>query len=742
MMTRPEPRRYNSRPDGHRTVSLQTLLVALPALAVLPVVAFALSLLYLLWSGRQEETRRDLEQTVATLAVALDREIAGSTRELRRLAEFPSLAPDRLEEFHRYARELVARNEGWDNISVVGRDGRVLLSASLAFGAELPPYVHPHVAAVFRTGEPVLSDIYRSRRSGESAIAVSVPVLRDDEVRWVLTARLDPDVLGHFVAQRWLREGTLASVVDRAQLIVTRSRDAPRFFGQQATPDLMAALEREPERGTARLQTLDGAKVLAAWQRMPSGWTVTIGVPTDVYDAPLRRSLVTLVGFGTIVLAGGVLLSLLLGRRISSVIGSVGSDARALVEGAPVPPRRSSITQLSTLFDSLSEASRLQRDNAVAREQAVEALRASEQRLQLAIDATEAGTFDWDVIGERLSWSGRTRVLFGLAADAPIDAKTFFASVHPDDLGRVHADIDQALAGERDGRLLMEYRVRQADGQVRWLDARGQAHFGVVGGRRRAIRLVGVVIDQTERQLRIEALREADRRKDEFLAMLAHELRNPLAPLRNAITLLERLVPAGTTARTAVEMSDRQVRHMTRLVNDLLDVSRITQGKIELRREPVVVASAVRDAVDAIGPTVAQRDQRLTVRMPEAPPTILADAVRIAQVLENLLSNASKYTDSGGSIDLCVEEDGQEVVIRVTDTGIGIEPDHLAQVFELFTQIDATMDRAEGGLGIGLSLVRRLVEMHDGTVTAHSAGRGCGTSFVVRLPRSETEGAT
>jgi PAS domain S-box-containing protein len=346
------------------------------------------------------------------------------------------------------------------------------------------------------------------------------------------------------------------------------------------------------------------------------------------------------------------------------------------------------------------------------------------------------------VIGERLSWSGRTRVLFGLAADAPIDAKTFFASVHPDDLGRVHADIDQALAGERDGRLLMEYRVRQADGQVRWLDARGQAHFGVVGGRRRAIRLVGVVIDQTERQLRIEALREADRRKDEFLAMLAHELRNPLAPLRNAITLLERLVPAGTTARTAVEMSDRQVRHMTRLVNDLLDVSRITQGKIELRREPVVVASAVRDAVDAIGPTVAQRDQRLTVRMPEAPPTILADAVRIAQVLENLLSNASKYTDSGGSIDLCVEEDGQEVVIRVTDTGIGIEPDHLAQVFELFTQIDATMDRAEGGLGIGLSLVRRLVEMHDGTVTAHSAGRGCGTSFVVRLPRSETEGAT
>jgi len=733
----PKRRRREPAPAGTRTVGLQALLAALPALAVLPVVAFALSLLYLLWSGRQDETRRELEQTVATLAVAVDREIAGSTRELRRLAEFPSLALDRLEEFHRYAREVVTRNEGWKNISVVDRDGRVLLSAALAFGEPLPPFVHPHIEAVFRTGEPMLSDVYRSRRSGEAAIAVSVPVRQDGIVRWVLTARLDPDVLASFVAQQWLRTGTLASVLDRRQQLVARSRDARRHFGQSATPDLVAALASEPERGTARLLTLDGASVLAAWQRMPSGWTVAIGVPTEVYDAPLRRSIATLLGFGTVVLVGGVLLSLLLGRRISNVIESVGSDARALVEGAPVPPRRSTITQLSTLFESLSEASRVQRDIARGREQAVEALRASEQRLQLAIDATEAGTFDWDVVGEHLQWSNRTRELFGVTPDAPVIARTFFQSVHPEDRVRVGAEVGQALAGERDGRLRMEYRVLRADGEVRWLDARGQAHFGIVDGRRRAVRLIGVVIDQTERQQRIDSLREADRRKDEFLAMLSHELRNPLAPLRNAVGLLARLVPPGTAARRAVEMSDRQVRHMTRLVNDLLDVSRITQGKIELRREPVVVAEAVRDVVDAIGPLAEQRGQRLTVRMPERSPTILADGVRIAQVLENLLSNASKYTDSGGSIDLCVEEEGEEVVIRVADTGIGIERDHLAQVFELFTQIDATMDRAEGGLGIGLSLVKRLVELHDGTVSAHSAGRGCGTSFVVRLPRFE-----
>jgi signal transduction histidine kinase len=202
--------------------------------------------------------------------------------------------------------------------------------------------------------------------------------------------------------------------------------------------------------------------------------------------------------------------------------------------------------------------------------------------------------------------------------------------------------------------------------------------------------------------------------------MLAHELRNPLAPLRNAVSLLFRTVTPGSAARRAVEMSDRQVRHMTRLVNDLLDVSRITQGKIELRREPVAIGDAVAEAVEAIRPMVEQRDQTLAVSLPRESPVVFADAVRIAQVLENLLSNASKYTDRGGLIDLGVEEQGAEVVVRVADTGIGIDRDHLARVFDLFIQIDAADHRSEGGLGIGLSLVKRLVELHGGSVSVRS----------------------
>ena len=275
-------------------------------------------------------------------------------------------------------------------------------------------------------------------------------------------------------------------------------------------------------------------------------------------------------------------------------------------------------------------------------------------------------------------------------------------------------------------------------------------HWYPVHGSAGAIVGVSVVVeDVTERLDAERALRgladdlgDADRRKDEFLAMLAHELRNPLAPLRNAINVLSRTLPGGTPQHRAVEMSDRQVRRLTRLVDDLLDVSRITQGKIALHREPIAIADAVGEAADAVRPAIEARGLRLTVRLPERGPIVQADAVRLAQVFENLLSNASKYTDPGGEIEVAVDEvdaDGGAVRVHVRDTGIGLPPDQLERVFELFTQVDGSRDRAQGGLGIGLSLVRQLVALHGGTVTASSDGIGRGACFVVTLPRARAE---
>jgi signal transduction histidine kinase len=229
--------------------------------------------------------------------------------------------------------------------------------------------------------------------------------------------------------------------------------------------------------------------------------------------------------------------------------------------------------------------------------------------------------------------------------------------------------------------------------------------------------------------------RESDRRKDEFLAMLSHELRNPLAPVLNTLAVLRARGASDPSDVQAHEILERQVRHMARLVDDLLDVSRVTRGKIALQKEHVDLRALAHRAAETIRPLVEGRQHQLTVAVPEGPLLLEADPTRLEQVLTNLLNNAVKYTEPGGTIRLAVEQAGAEAVVRVRDTGIGMRPEILAQAFDLFVQGERGLARSEGGLGIGLALVRSLVQMHGGTVTAHSDGPGQGSEFTVRLPK-------
>jgi signal transduction histidine kinase/CheY-like chemotaxis protein len=238
--------------------------------------------------------------------------------------------------------------------------------------------------------------------------------------------------------------------------------------------------------------------------------------------------------------------------------------------------------------------------------------------------------------------------------------------------------------------------------------------------------------DQTLRQNERE-LREADRRKDEFLATLAHELRNPLAPVRTGLHLRREAGSDPHVKQRVMDTLDRQVTHMVRLVDDLLEVSRVSRSKIDLRKELVDLASLVRTAIETVGPTVAARGQRLEVHLPSQPVWLEVDPVRLAQVIGNLLNNATKYTDPGGLISIHGIVDGRQVSVSVRDTGVGIPSEMLPCVFDLFTQIDRTLGRAQGGLGIGLALVKHLMEMHGGSVEARSDGPGRGSEFVVRL---------
>jgi len=250
-------------------------------------------------------------------------------------------------------------------------------------------------------------------------------------------------------------------------------------------------------------------------------------------------------------------------------------------------------------------------------------------------------------------------------------------------------------------------------------------------------KIMGVVIvirDITERRRADEALREADRRKEEFLAVLSHELRNPLAPIQAALDLLRQAEMSPSDSERELSVVARQVRHLTRLVDDLLDISRINRGRIELHKEVVVLGKAVAEVIEAVKPLIDQRQLELRIALPAESIRLEADPTRLEQIFRNLLTNAVKYTNIGGRIELRAERAGDEVVVRVQDTGIGIASATLPRIFDLFVQGEGRADRSQGGLGIGLSLVKTLVEKHGGSITAHSQGPGTGSEFVVRLP--------
>ncbi|MFN3648582.1 MAG: PAS domain-containing protein [Armatimonadota bacterium] len=375
-----------------------------------------------------------------------------------------------------------------------------------------------------------------------------------------------------------------------------------------------------------------------------------------------------------------------------------------------------------------------------AQRRAEQALRDSEERLLVATRAAGIGTFDWHVPTGRVIRSEQELRLFGLDPDSEGYTGTsedWKRALVPEDLEWVSATISQALEEGRQ-EIDIAYRIVCPNGEIRWIEGSARVLYDA---ERKPLRMVGVNYDTTERHRleeelrhRVAELRQETRRKDEFLAMLAHELRNPLAPIVTASEIIRlRALEDAVLARQR-ETIERNAQHLARLVDDLLEVSRINEGKIELRRERMHLQDVVEQAVSAVQGQVESRDQELTVSLPPEPIELNADPTRLVQVFVNLLQNASKYTDRCGSLSLAAQLEGKEAVIRVRDTGRGIPPELLPCIFDLFVQGERSLARTEGGLGIGLTLVKRLVELHDGTVSARSEGPGRGAELEVRLP--------
>lgn len=375
--------------------------------------------------------------------------------------------------------------------------------------------------------------------------------------------------------------------------------------------------------------------------------------------------------------------------------------------------------------------------SAIERAEAEAALRQSEERYRLVTRATNDVIWDLNAETDFITWNEAATAQFGYTPqELGHTVEEWYQHIHPDDRKRVARSFEGAIESGRDT-WVEEYRFRKSDGRYATFLDRGHIARDASG---RAYRMIGSMLNLTERRRAEEALREAnaqliesDRRKDEFLAMLAHELRNPMAAVQNAVRLLKRSI-TDPRKRHYMEILQRQSRTLSGLVDDLLDVSRVTRGLIMLKQERVSLPSVAERALESVRSLLEEKHHEARISIPQKPVEVMGDPVRLEQIVVNLLTNAAKYTDPGGEIELKLGTREERAELRVRDTGIGIAPDMLEHIFDLFGQAERGLDRAQGGLGIGLTIVKSLVELHGGSIEVHSAGLGHGSEFIVKLP--------
>jgi signal transduction histidine kinase len=375
--------------------------------------------------------------------------------------------------------------------------------------------------------------------------------------------------------------------------------------------------------------------------------------------------------------------------------------------------------------------------DATARSTGERALATSRARLDYATRLSGVGFWYCDLPFDELQWDARVKEHFFFAPTDRITIDDFYARIHEEDREPTRAAIDASIRSGSQYDIV--YRtVHPANGQVKWIRALGGTDYAPDGTPRH---FDGVTVDVSAQKLDQQRLaqlnhqlREQDRRKDEFIATLSHELRNPLAPIRAAAKVIASPAAAPAQLRQAQMIVERQVNHMALLLEDLLDIARITQGKLQLKKEIIELVPVVDAAVEAVRPTLEAKNQQLEVNLPSEAVRLDADHLRLSQVISNLLMNATKYSEPASRITLSCTVQGDALALSVKDNGVGIAPESLARIFEMFSQVDSMAARSEGGLGIGLALVKGIVELHSGRVEARSAGLGRGSEFIVHLP--------
>ncbi|MGF6275589.1 signal transduction histidine kinase/ActR/RegA family two-component response regulator [Massilia sp. UYP11] len=701
---------------------LRAYLLWLVLATLLPGVVGASLLFIDQYRKSRAQYERNTMQTVRALVHTVDSKLLQAQAIAQTLSTLDALQSADFARAHRQARKALRLAGPGMGAVLRDRSGQQIFNTSLPYGAGLPVGRAQQLESVFASGKPSISNAFTSAVGKRPTVSVNVPVLVDGRIAYVLSVGVQPDYFDDMLSPKAVADGARASVIDAAGTIFARNLSPELFVGKRVTDPLYRAILSAPE-GIVPSVSQEGTTLLTFYSRSrATGWHVAIGVPRANLNEAMFEPLAALLTGITLLFAIGLWLAWQIGGRLASAVQGLTAPAVALGKGED-PPRfaHAYVKETAEVAEAIGAASRLLGERA-------QALAVKEAELRDAHRMARFGTWHLTLATGAIETSESVTYISGRAL--PPFAQQRGTLLPEDSWDRLDALLRELERDGGNGRLQMQ--VLHADGHRIWIDLHCEAVLDADG---RVTALRGTIQDVTDRVNAEEGLREADRRKNEFLAMLAHELRNPLAPIASGAQLLGRdgLDPART--RQISGIIARQARHMAGLVDDLLDVSRVTRGLVALSKVRIDVNEVVLEALEQVGEPLRQKRHHLETALLPAPAWVMGDRKRLVQVVGNLLHNAVKFTAAGGRIAVALELDETTLRIVVADNGIGMLPHELERAFEMFVQGERTPDRTQGGLGIGLALVRSLVLLHGGSVAVQSAGQGQGSTFTVTLPR-------
>jgi signal transduction histidine kinase/CheY-like chemotaxis protein len=778
-----------------RRLSLRQRLLLIAAAAILPLAVMAAAALHALLQEQRQQALRGTLDLARALATAVDTELRLTVSALQSLAaiEVASPGPESTATLYRLAAEVLRTRPEWRAVLLTTPDGRTVFSTSRPLGSPLPPAVEPEsLRQAVATREPSVGTLARGVL-GSEGFAVRVPVIEDGDLRYVLSAIVKPDAILQVVARQRVPRDWIVSIFDAMAQRVARSRDHAAQLGTPPSPTLRRLWAKDPAEGTGESITLEGERVYTAFSRLPStGWVVSVGVPVAAVDASARQSAIVYGGGLLLSIVLGSAAAALLGGAIARPIARLGEAARAIGRGEAPAHEPGDLAEVEAVGSALVEAAHQREKTAAEREQLLIAERQARaaaeharQRLELLVAA-----------GEQLSRSLEERTTLEAIGQVVVPTLGDWCRIdlldehgvlrrklthHRDPEKRRLVDefvqTGHAVSAEQPGSF--PYAIRTGEAYLANFDSwedpaigdpilRGFARLTGLRStcvvplvaRGRVLGAMGVVQAESGRRFGADdavliqelaqrvalaldnvrlyadaqaALREAEvanRAKDEFLAMLGHELRNPLAPIVSSLELMARRAPGAIEPQRRV--IERQVAHLSGLVDDLLDVSRIASGKVRLALERIDLRDVLDRALEAAQPQLAGRT--VDVTMPREAAWVMGDALRLRQVVGNLLANAAKFSRPPDRISIELSLHDHAAQLAVADEGVGIAADLLERVFERFVQGGQALHRAQGGLGLGLTIARSLVEQHQGTIRAQSEGPGRGARFTMTLP--------